>query len=414
MMLRSFSLIALLAGAMLAASLPASKPEQSGMSTERLKRLSAAMRGYIDRGETAGTVTLIARHGRIVQFEAQGMMDLESRTAMREDTIFRIASMTKPITSVAVMMLMEEGKFLLTDPVSKFIPEFKNPKVLVVNRSGSSRSASNLVPAHREITIQDLLSQTAGLPAASSVPLHDEWTEFTKAVPQEETNADYCKRLARLPLNNQPGTAWEYGPATTVLGYLVEVVSGQSLDRFMADRILRPLEMNDTFFYAPDDKVNRLVTLYDGKAGALKASRPGREMRGSKTFFNGAGALLSTAEDYARFCQMLLGNGTFNGARLLSRKSVELMTSNAIGDLPIWPDLAGYRFGLGFRVLADVGKNGVLGSVGSYGWGGAYGTYFFIDPKEDMFGILMIQQNSHSHLNIRVDTQSLAEQAIVD
>ena len=152
----------------------------------------------------------------------------------------------------------------------------------------------------------------------------------------------------------------------------------------------------------------------DGKPGALKAARPGREMRGSKTFFNGAGGLLPTAEDYARFSQMLLGNGSFNGARLLSRKSVELMTSNAIGNIPIWPDLAGYRFGLGFRVLSDLGKSGVLGSLGSYGWGGAYGTYFFIDPKEDMFGIIMIQQNAHSHLNIRVETQSLAEKAIVD
>jgi CubicO group peptidase (beta-lactamase class C family) len=413
-MQRSLTLIALLAGGAFAASLPTSKPEQSGMSTERLKRLSAAMRGYIERGEVAGTVTLVARHGRIVQLEAQGFMDLESRTPMRKDTIFRIASMTKPITSVAVMMLMEEGKYLLTDPVSKFIPEFKNPKVLVVNHPGSSRSASMLVPANREITIQDLLTQSAGLPAASSVPLREEWAKFTKDTPADETIADYCKRLARLPLNNQPGTAWEYGPATTVLGYLVEVVSGQPFDRFLAERIFRPLEMNDTFFYTPDDKVNRLVTLYDGKSGALKASRPGREMRGSKTFFNGAGGLLSTAEDYARFCQMLVANGSFNGARLLSRKSVELMTSNAIGDRPIWPDLAGYRFGLGFRVLTDVGKSGVLGSLGSYGWGGAYGTYFFIDPKEDMFGILMIQQNSHSHLNIRVETQSLAEQAIID
>jgi CubicO group peptidase (beta-lactamase class C family) len=407
--------LTLLAGAALAASLPVTKPEQSGMSTERLKRLSAAMRGYIDRGEVAGTVTLVARHGRVVQVEAQGLMDLDSHTPMRKDAIFRIASMTKPITSVAVMMLMEEGKYLLTDPVSKFLPEFKNPKVMVVNHPGSSRSASTLVPADREITIQDLLTQSAGLAAASSVPLREEWAKFVNETPADETIADYCKRLARLPLNNQPGTAWEYGPATTVLGYLVEVVSGQRFDRFLADRIFKPLEMNDTFFYAPDAKLDRLVTLNDGgKPGALKAVKPAREMRGSQTFFNGAGGLMSTADDYARFCQMLLSNGSFNGARLLSRKSVELMTSNAIGDRPIWPDLAGYRFGLGFRVLTDLGKSGVLGSVGSYGWGGAYGTYFFVDPKEDMFGILMIQQNSHSHLNIRVETQSLAEQAIID
>jgi CubicO group peptidase (beta-lactamase class C family) len=403
-----------LTAAVFAASLPTSKPEQSGMSTERLRRLSAAMRGYIDRNEVPGTVTLVARHGHIVQLEAQGFMDIEARTAMRKDSIFRIASMTKPITSVAVMMLMEEGKYLLTDPISRFIPEFKNPKVLVVNHPGSNRAASSLVPADREITIRDLLTQSAGLAAASSVPLRDEWQKFRKETPADETIADYTRRLARLPLNNQPGSAWEYGPATTVLGYLVEVVSGQPFERFLAERIFKPLEMNDTFFYVPDDKLNRLVTLYDGKPGKLGAIRPAREMRGSRTFFSGAGGLSSTAEDYARFCQMLLGNGSFNGARLLSRKSVELMTANHIDDHPIWPDLAGYRFGLGFRVLTDVGKSGVLGSVGSYGWGGAYGTYFFIDPKEDMFGVLMIQQNSTSHLNIRVETQSLAEQAIID
>ena len=412
--MRRFLTTAVFAATVFAASLPTSKPEQSGMSTDRLKRLSAAMRGYIERGEVPGTVILVARHGHIVQLEAQGSMDLESRTAMRKDSIFRIASMTKPITSVAVMMLMEEGKYLLTDPISKFIPEFKNPKVLVVNHPGSDRAASSLVPANREITIRDLLTQSAGLATTTSVALHDELQKFQKETPADETIADYTKRLARLPLNNQPGSAWEYGPATTVLGNLVEVVSGQPFDRFLAERIFKPLEMNDTFFYVPDEKLNRLVTLYDGKPGALHAIRPASEMRGSKTFFNGAGGLSSTAEDYARFCQMLAGNGSFNGARLLSRKSVELMTANHIGNLPIWPDLAGYRFGLGFRVLTDVGKSGVLGSLGSYGWGGAYGTYFFIDPKEDMFGILMIQQNAHTHLNIRVETQSLAEQAIID
>jgi CubicO group peptidase (beta-lactamase class C family) len=199
-----------------------------------------------------------------------------------------------------------------------------------------------------------------------------------------------------------------------VLGYLVEVVSGQRFDRFLADRIFKPLEMYDTSFYVPDEKLSRLVTLYDGQPKALHAARPAREMRGSQTFFNGAGGLSSTAGDYARFCQMLLNGGSFQGGRLLSRKSVELMTANHIGNMPIWPDLAGYRFGLGFRVLADVGQSATLGSIGSYGWGGAYGTYFFIDPKEEMFGVLMIQMTSHSHLNIRVDLQSLAEQAIID
>jgi CubicO group peptidase (beta-lactamase class C family) len=399
----------------LAASLPTGKPEQSGMSTDRLKRLSAAMRGYIDRGEIAGTVTLVARHGRVVHLEAQGLMDIDAKTPMRADTLFRIASMTKPITSVAVMMLLEEGRFLLGDPVSKFIPEFKNPQVMVVNAPGSNRAASSLVPAQREITIRDLLTHTAGLATTTSIALRPELEKFTKEASPEQDIAAYTKRLAKLPLNFQPGTAWEYGPATTVLGYLVEVVSGQRFDRFLSERIFKPLEMNDTFFYVPDEKLDRLVTLHAPVTPkGLRVMRPAREQRGSRTFFNGAGGLVSTAEDYARFCQMLVGGGSFQGARLLSRKSIELMTANHIGDLPIWPDPAGYRFGLGFRVLTDLGKTTAPGSIGSYGWGGAHGTYFFIDPKEDMFGVLMIQITTNSHLNIRVDSQALAEQAIVD
>jgi CubicO group peptidase (beta-lactamase class C family) len=404
---------AFLGAVAVAASLPTTKPEQSGMSTERLKHLSTAMRAYIDHRDVPGTVTLVARRGHIVHLEAQGMADIEAGTPLRPDSIFRIASMTKPITSVAVMMLMEEGKFQLTDPVSKFIPEFKSPKVLVVNPPGADRSATALVPADREITIRDLLTQTAGLAAASSVSLKAEFEKFQKETPAGENIANYTMRLARLPLHFNPGSAWEYGPATTVLGYLVEVVSGERFDRFLANRIFKPLEMNDTFFYVPDEKLSRLVTLYDGKP-PLRPVRPAREMRGSQTFFNGAGGLSSTAEDYARFCQMLLNGGSYNGARLLSRKSVELMTANHIGNLAIWPDLAGYRFGLGFRVLTDLGKSATLGSLGSYGWGGAYGTYFFIDPKEEMFGVLMIQTSAHSHLNIRVDSQTLAEQAIID
>ena len=398
----------------LAASLPVSKPEQSGMSAERLKRLSAAMQGYVDRKQVAGTVTLVARHGKVVHFEAHGMADLESRTPMRPDSIFRIASMTKPITTVAVMMLMEEGKFQLTDPISRFIPEFQNPKVLVMNPPGSSRSATALVLANREITIRDLLTHTAGLAAASSVELRDEVAKFTKARPADENIADYTQRLAKLPLHFQPGTAWEYGPATTVLGYLVEVVSGQPFDRFLAERIFRPLEMNDTFFYVPDDKLARLVTNYNVTPFGLRAAGPASAARGSRTFFNGAGGLMSTAEDYARFCQMMLNGGSVHGVHLLSRKSIELMAANHIGNLAIWPDLAGFRFGLGLRVLTDVGKSAMLGSLGSYGWGGAYGTYFAVDPKEDMFSVLMIQINTTSHLNIRADSVTLAEQAIVD
>ena len=311
------------------------------------------------------------------------------------------------------MMLLEEGRLLLTDPVSKFIPEFKDPKVLVMNPPGSSRAGSRLVPADREITIRDLLTQTAGLAAGTSTALRPEFEKFKAGARPEETIGENCRRLATLPLNFQPGTAWQYGPATDVLGYVVEVVSGQTFDRFLAERIFRPLEMNDTFFYVPDDKLNRLVTMYAPGPGGLRAVRPAAEMRGSRTYFSGGGGLFSTAEDYLRFCHMLLQGGSYKGPRLLSRKSVELMTANHIGDMPIWPDLAGYRFGLGFRVLTDPGQNAHLASVGSYGWSGAFGTYFWIDPKEEMVGILMIQTTGPAN-NLRYEIQNLAEQAIVD
>ncbi len=396
-----------------AAALSVTAPERAGMSSERLKRLTASMRGYIERGEISGVVTLVARHGKIVHLEPQGLAAIASRSPMRADSIFRLASMTKPITSVAVMMLLEEGRFLLTDPLSKFIPEFRNPKVLVVNRPGAERTSSRLVPADREITIRDLLTQTAGLGTANSFALRPAFEKFNAEAPAGETIAGYTKRLAKLPLDFQPGTAWEYGPATNVLGYLVEVVSGEPFDRFLSERIFKPLEMNDTFFYVPDDKLNRLVTVYSRTPAGLRAFKTNAETRGSRVFFSGAGGLFSTAVDYYRFCQMLLSGGSYDGARLLSRKSIELMTANHIGDLPIWPDLAGYRFGLGFRVMADIGKSGHLDSVGEYGWSGAHGTWFWIDPKEDMLGILMIQTTSDSAA-IRRDAQNLAMQAIVD
>jgi len=399
---------------MAAAPIPTAKPEQVGMSSERLARLSSSMRAYIDRGEIAGTVTLVARHGKVVHLEAQGLMDMDSKTPMRTDSIFRLASMTKPIASIAVMMLFEEGRLHLNDPVSKFIPEFKNPQVKVINSPGANRAGASLVPANREITIRDLLTHTAGLAAGSSIVVAPEFEKFQKERTPQETIAGFTKRLAKLPLAYQPGTAWEYGPAVDVLGYLVEVVSGQTFDRFLSERIFRPLEMTDTSFYVPDNKLNRLTTAYEPvQPKGIRAIQPAREMRGSQVFFSGSGGLFSTAEDYSRFCQMLLGGGSYNGARLVSRKTIELMTSNHIGDLPLWPDLAGYRFGLGFRVLANLGETQYPGSIGTFGWGGAYGTYFWVDPKEDMFGILMTQILPYD-INFRLESHALALQAITD
>jgi CubicO group peptidase (beta-lactamase class C family) len=415
-MLRRNLFLTLLALPLAAAPMPKGNPEESGISAERLQNVNALMRRYIDSSDIAGSVTLVARKGRVVHLQAQGVMDLESKRPMRTDSIFRLASMTKPITSLAVMMLHEEGRFLLNDPVSKFLPEFKNPKVAVANAPNERATPGfRLVPAEREVTIRDLLTHTAGLASGSGGPTMDLAKKLAQSRKPEETLADFIPRLAALPLNFQPGTAWEYGPATDVLGRLVEVISGQRFDQFLRQRILQPLGMNDTHFYLPDDRLTRLTTAYEKTdAGLRKLTAEGPANRNGK-FYSGAGGLAGTGEDYLRFCQMLLNGGQLDGKRLVSRKTIELMTANHIGNMPMWNDtLRGYRFGLGFRVREHTGESALLGSNGSYGWGGAYGTFFWIDPKEQMIGILMIQLMPYAHINIRPEFQNAATQAIID
>jgi CubicO group peptidase (beta-lactamase class C family) len=399
---------------LVAASLPKSSPEEVGLSADRLKRVHALVERYIDKGEIAGAVSLVARRGRVAHFEAQGVMDLDTKKPMRTDVIFRLASMTKPVTSLAVMMLHEEGHFLLEDPVSKFLPEFKNPKVAVANGPNERHTAGyRLVPAEREITIRQLLTHSAGLASGSGGPT----LALVKSLSRkpEDLLADHIRKLAELPLNFQPGAAWEYGPATDVLGRLVEVVSGQSLDAFFRERILGRLGMNDTWFYLPQDRIPRLATAYTKQGDALKKlTAPGPANPAGK-FFSGAGGLAGTAEDYFRFCQLLLNGGQLDGTRLVSRKTIEMMTANQIGKLPLWQDAyRGYGFGIGFRVRQNLGESLTLGSVGEYGWGGAYGTYFWVDPKEQMIGILMIQLMPYAHVNLRPEFQTAVTQAIVD
>ena len=403
-------------GFLFSATLPKSSPEEIGLSAERLQRVHAVLQRYIDQGEIAGAVSLVARRGRIAHFEAQGVMDLETRKPMRTDAIFRLASMTKPVTSLSVMMLHEEGRFLLDDPVSKFLPEFKNVKVAVANAPNERHEGGyRTVPAEREITIRHLLTHTAGLASGSGGPTLAASKTLAAFRKPESQLSEYITHLAELPLNFQPGTAWEYGPATDVLGRLVEVVSGQPLDQFFRQRIFDKLAMNDTRFYLPDDRLPRLVTAYAKKGGKLeKLTAPNNESRNGR-FFSGAGGLAGTAEDYFRFCQMLLNGGQFDGTRLVSRKTMEMMTANQIGHIPLWQDsYRGYGFGLGFRVRERLGESQTLGSVGEYGWGGAYGTYFWIDPKEQMIGIMMIQLMPYAHLNIRPDFQNAVTQAIAD
>ena len=404
-MLRRDALTLLVPCLLPGATLPKIAPERAGVSAERLKRVTALLDRYIQKRQIAGVVSLVARKGAIVHLQAQGLADVESQKPLATDAIFRLASMTKPVTSVAAMMLHEEGHFLLDDPVSKFLPEFPERGQVAIPNAPNERATAGyrLIPAEGPVTIRQLLTHTAGLGNVAG---------FNQP---ENTMAEYCAALAKLPLKFHPGTHWEYGPATNVVGRLVEVVSGRSLDEFFRARIFGPLGMQDTCFYLPEEKLSRLVTAYGWEGDRLKkltalgpAARNGR-------FFAGAGGLAGTAEDYLRFCQTLLNGGQLDGTRLLSRKSVEAMTANHIGKLPLWQDTyRGYGFGLGFRVRLDVGQSATLGSVGEYGWGGAYGTYFWNDPKEQMVGILMIQLMPYAHLNLRPQFQNAVTQAIVD
>jgi len=396
------------------------KPESVGMSAERLARIRTAMQRYVDRNEVPGVVTLVARKGRIVHFDAVGNRDAEAKTPMTTDSIFRIASMTKPITSVALMMLYEEGHFLLNDPISKWLPEFAEMKVLLPPPAGERVETPNvLVPAKRPITFKHLLTHTAGLPNVYRGATQPEYIKLAGRKEPTDTMADSVSRLAKLPLNFHPGEAWEYGPATDVVGRLVEVISGETLDAYFRKRIFEPLGMVDTHFYLPTEKVPRLTALYqpgdDKKIRLTEApTAESRWVKEPHVYFAGAGGLVSTPLDYFRFHQLMLNCGELSGVRLLGRKTVELMTANHIGDLPIWLTGPGYGFGLGYSVIKDIGQAAIPSSVGTYGWGGAFCTYFWVDPAEEMIGIMMTQVRPYTHLNIRQEFQVLACQAIVD
>src|SRR5262245_58331765 len=402
--------------------LPTAKPEDVGMSSERLGRIRTAMQRYVDRGLVPGVVTLVARRGRVVQFDAIGFRDVEAKAPMTTDTIFRIASMTKPIASVALMMLYEEGHFLLSDPISKFLPEFAEMKVAQIAPPNERVSAPyKPVPAARPITIKHVLTHTAGFPNSYRGITQSEFSRTYQRKDPNETMDDVVKRLAQMPLNFHPGDAWEYGPATDVVGRLVEVISGMTLDAYLAKRIFTPLKMKDTHFYLPKTKLERFAANYqpdDKNNKKIKlVEAPNAESRYVKephVYFSGAGGLVSTAADYFRFHQMMLNGGELDGARILGRKTVELMTANHIGDLQVWLSGPGYGFGLGYSVVKDIGVTGQAGSAGQYGWGGAFCTYFQVDPKEELIGVMMTQVRPYTHINIRQEFMALANQAIVD
>ncbi len=407
--------------------LPVAKPEKVGLSSERLARIDKVIQEYVDRDQIAGAVTLVARHGKIAHLGTYGMANIEADKPMQANTIFRIASMTKPITSVAVMMLYEEGHFLLSDPISKYIPEFKNPQVLVPSSTGDGYTT---VPAKAEITIRQLLSHTSGI---SYLFFGREYIAelYRKAgisdglTQTEGTIGDNVKRLAGLPLFSQPGEAWEYGLSVDVLGYFIEVISGMSLAEFFRERIFKPLRMEDTYFHLPEDKFSRLASLYtpvpEGgldefpetpvEFGYLVMSST-YHYSGPRTYYSGGGGLVSTASDYARFLLMMLNGGELEGVRLLSRKTVESMTANHIGDLrSLW---FGNKFSLGFGIYPDPGESGTLNSEGSYSWGGIFNTGFGVDPQEELIGIIMTQLYPNNQSDITDKFLVLAYQAIVD
>ncbi len=420
----SLAIASLFLAALAAAAqeLPSAKPESVGLSSERLERIAAKVQQDINQQRIAGAVTLVARHGKVVWFKSQGALDHEANKPMRNDAIFRICSMTKPITSLAVMMLYEEGRFMLDDPISQYLPEFKNPKVLVKPPNGGEPYT---IPAAREITIRDLLTHTSGLTYNWNEVLGERYKAANVThglLPYDGTIEDNVKRLATVPLLFSPGTRWEYSLGVDVLGRLVEVVSGMPLDQFFRTRIFEPLGMKDTYFFLPDNKLDRLAAVYtyDSDKGlqrfpdspisegpfSYSADYP---YRGPKKLFAGGAGLNSTAADYYRFCQLMLYGGKLGDVRLLSRKSVELMTHDQLGRIS-----DEQSFGLGFGLDGVKTPLHELGSAGSFNWGGFFYTAFSVDPREDMIVIFMGQLHPTGGLELDRQVHQLAYQSIVD
>ncbi|MCL6259322.1 beta-lactamase family protein [Aquiflexum sp. TKW24L] len=374
-------------------------PQSVGISPERLKKLDAMLEESIKNEELPGLVALIVRNGKIVYHSAKGFADVESGKAMQKDAIFRIASQTKAITSTAVMMLWEEGKFRLDDPISKFIPEFKNPQVLQNFRYGDTSYTT--VAANKEITICHLLTHSAGIGYGGI-----DQDERIRMIYQKEgiveafdtkgmTNEINIKKLAKLPLIQNPGEKFRYSMSIDVLGYLVEVVSGMPLDKFFQERIFSPLGMKDTWFYLPENLAPRLVEVHVPHEGKWIKPDPNMgwdssfPISGSKSLFSGGGGLSSTAMDYAKFLQMYLNGGEYNGVRILSRNTIETMMANQSVELD---ENVGTYHGLAFAVTSEktIAKGG-LGSLGTFEWGGAFNTQYFADPKENIIGIILKQ-----------------------
>ncbi len=400
----------------------AAKPEDVGLSSARLQRVCDTLKADIDKGLVPGAVVLIARRGKIVCLDALGYRDREAGAAMKVDTIFRIASMTKPLTSVATMMLAEEGKLLIADPVARYIPEFAELKVAVDSDNPSAKKLTK-EPLQRDMTVQDLLRHTSGLSYAHLAgPLLKQAYTDANCMDEKQTNAEMVAKLAKVPLAYQPGSTWQYGMSTDVLGRVVEVASGMTLDRFIIERICKPLGLGDTSF-GPVDAERAAQPQINSASGKRP---PMRDITTRPNWISGGSALLSTAGDYVRFCQMMLNGGELGGTRLLSPAIVRLMTSDHLtpetrrspstpilfGALAPTAEL-GLGFGLGFAVRTHPGRSPLPGSVGDYSWTGVTGTYFWIDPQQQLIAVLMMQAPLQ-RMHYRYLMRTLVYQSIVE
>lgn len=394
-------------------------PEQVGFSAARLERIGRFMQHYVAEEKLAGVMTLVARHGQIAHWQSFGRHDLAANKPLERDTIFRIYSMTKPITSVAAMMLYEQGHFLLDDPIAGFMPEFEDVKVYEKNGAGRYE----LVKPQRPITVKDLLRHTAGFTYGiygEDNPVEAMYQEAQLLRPDNDLQS-FVRQLSQLPLAHHPGQRWTYSVATDVLAYLVELVSGMPFAQYLAENIFEPLEMTDTDFYVPAEKVGRFAQLYGpAENGSLQVVHDLRlrDFLTPPRLTSGGGGLVSTMADYYKFAQMFLNGGEFNGVRLLGRKTVEMMRQNHIADkslpLKMGPDvMGGYGFGLGFGIIVDAKRSGALGSDGMFSWGGLASTHFWLDPQEDLLAILMTQLMPSGYYPIHLQFRTLTYQALV-
>lgn len=410
-------LLLLFANTSQAQQLEKTNPEAVGMSSRRLQRLNTVLENYVENKQLPGVVVMISRRGKIVHTAAVGYRDYETKEPIGESTIFRIASQTKAIVSVGIMSLLEQGKLLLDDPVGNYIPEFNATTVAV--KDGDSYK---VVPANRKITVRDLLTHTAGIGYGWGLA-NDQWEKAGITgwyfAHRKEPILETVMAIAQLPQEAQPGEKYVYGYNTDILGALIEVVAQQPLDAFLQQRVLDPLGMQDTYFYLPPKLSDRLAKVYSPTENGLTAAPEGTGMQaqgeyvqGPRTSFSGGAGYLSTALDYTKFLQMMLNKGVYNGQRILSRKSVELMLENHIGTKFAWGK--GQGFGLGFSIHLAPGESGLMGSKGEFGWGGAYHSVYWADPKEDLTVVYFTQLIPANNLDDHKKLRNLVYQAIID